>query len=89
MDEINLNNLSSSEISNLKVEKEQELHEALQHKSTIEQERTLKRKEILKLRLELTDLELAYEKESCITQQLRSDLRILTDRFFQARNTEI
>lgn len=86
---LDLSNLSSSEISNLKVEKEKELQEALKSKSIIEQERNLKRKEIMEIRLKVSDLDLACDKASCVVQTLRSDLRILTDKFFQARNTEI
>jgi hypothetical protein len=86
---IDLTNLSSSEISNLKVEKEKELQEAIKAKTEVEIARTAKRKEIMKLRLEVSDLDLGVDKASCVVQTIRSDIRILTDRFFQARNTEM
>ena len=82
----NLNNLSSSEISNLIDEKEKELSQALKDYFIIEQEKLILQKEILETQTKKKDLEIALSKAGHILKQINIELKLSRSKFWSCKN---
>ncbi len=81
------NDKSSAEIGTEIDEKEKSLQEAIKNLSTIEQEILLLRRSMIDLSGKRTDLELNKSKASQNLRVIQSELRILKQQFWSAKNS--
>ena len=79
-------NLSSAEIGTKQVEKEKELQVANKSLYVVEQEILLIRRQIIDLQGKRTDLEIVRSKASQNLRVIQSELRILKQSFWAAKN---
>lgn len=82
-----LTNLTSVEIRNLSDERERELQKANEYLSTVVQERLRLQRQIIEIQLRKKDLEIAEEKATHVVRSIRSDLNILENAFWAAKNS--
>lgn len=80
-------NASSAEIGTIQDEKEKELQSAIANLTTIEQEILLLRRKIIDLQGIKADLEFTKSKASQNVRVIQSELRILKQQFWSARNS--
>ena len=81
-----LNNLSASEIDNIKVETEKKLQKAQANLHTIELEELVLAKQIVILQGQRKDLQIAGSKAKQIVRTLNLDIKIITSAFWNAKN---
>jgi hypothetical protein len=87
MNDLNdVQNLSSEEIDNLKVEKEKELQQANYHLGIVEEENHRIGKQILELRIKKKDSDIMLDKAKHNARRIAADIRILTSAFWASRN---
>ncbi len=85
--EINFNNMTASEIDNLKVEKEKELQKAQTQLHEVELKELEIAKKIVILQGERKDYQIAKSKARQIVRTLSLDIRIITSQFWQAKDS--
>lgn len=78
--------MNTSELSNLIDSKEKELQEALNSFYPVEEAILNIQKQIIELQGKKKDLEIAKSKANHTIRQLNSELKILRNQFFKARN---
>ena len=83
----NLENLSSSEISNIIDSKERELSQAIKDYYIIEQEKLILQKTILEHQTRRKDLEIALSKAGYILRQLNIELKLMRSKFWATKNS--
>jgi peptidoglycan hydrolase CwlO-like protein len=83
---INFEKLSPDEIDNLKVEKEKELIEAERAAAVVKDEVLGLSRKILEIRIKKNALDAAYEQARFLVKRLQSDIKILTSKFWGAKN---
>lgn len=81
-----LENKSSFEIGTLKDEKEKELQKANEFLSTVKQERFRLQRQKIELSMKIKDIEISEEKASHNVRLLASDIKIMTNAFWNAKN---
>ena len=81
-----LNNLSASEIDNIKVEKEKELQKAHANLHEVELKELEIAKQIVVLQGQRKDLQIAGSKAKQIVRTLNLDIKIITSAFWNAKN---
>lgn len=79
-------NMTASQIDNLRVDKEKELLEAQDDLSKIEQKELELGKEIVLLQVKRKDLQIAISKGKQVVKTLALDVRILTKKFWEAKD---
>jgi hypothetical protein len=82
----NLENISSSEISNIIDKKEGELSQAIKNYYITEQEKLVLQKVILEKQTLKKDLEIALSKAGHIVRQLNIELKLLRSKFWSVKN---
>ncbi len=86
MTEINFNEMTASQIDNLKVTKEKELQKAQQDLHTVELQELEVGKKIVVLQAERKDYQIAQSKARQIVRTLNLDIKIITSEFWQAKD---
>jgi chromosome segregation ATPase len=81
-----MDNRSSTEIGNEQDEKEKEQQSAIKSLAVIEQEILTVRRQIIDLQGKRTDLEMARSKASQNLRVIQSELRVLKQAFWAAKN---
>lgn len=79
--------LNSAEIGNIQDQKEKDLQKAIYDLALIEQEILLLRRQVIDLQGKRTDLELMKSKASQNVRVIQSELRILKNTFWAAKNS--
>lgn len=87
MQETNYDNMTASEIDNLKVCKEKELKIAQENLYKVEIEELEIAKQIVILQTKRKDLQIAGSKARHIVRTLNLDIKILTSEFWSAKNS--
>lgn len=80
---------SSSELSQLLADKEKELSESLETQMLVEDEILKIQKSVIELHLKKKDLEIAASKGKYNIKQLQIEIKIVTNRFWSAKNSGI
>lgn len=83
---MSLENKSSFEIGTLKDEKEKELQKANEFLSTVKQERLRLQRQKIDISMKIKDLEIAEEKARHNVQAIGSDIKLMTNAFWNAKN---
>ena len=83
-----LDQMSSDELDNMRVEKEKLLKPADHDLGTVEQESHRLAKEILALRTKKAENDINLDKARHIVRGINSDIRIITSYFWSARKRE-
>ncbi len=86
MTDINFNEMTASQIDNLKVTKEKELQKAQQDLHTVELQELEVGKKIVVLQAERKDYQIAQSKARQIVRTLNLDIKIITSEFWQAKD---
>lgn len=86
-EKLNFDLMSPEEIENLRVEKEIALKEAQQSEGVLKDSMLETARQIIELRLRQKEFEIMHEKARHNVQALQSDIKILTSKFWQKRNT--
>ena len=79
-------NMTATQIDNVKVEKEKELLQAQDNLSKVEIEDLELGKQIILLQCERKELQKSISKAKQVVRTLALDVRILTSKFFQAKD---
>lgn len=79
-------NMTASQIENIRVEKEKELLQAQDNLSKVEIEDLEIAKQIVLLQIKRKDLQIAISKGKQAVRILALDVRILTTKFYQAKD---
>ena len=79
--------LNSAEIGNIQDQKEKYLQKAIHDLALIEQQILLLRRQVIDLQGKRTDLELMKSKASQNVRVIQSELRILKNTFWAAKNS--
>jgi hypothetical protein len=82
----NTENMSSDEIDNLKVEKEKALIEAEKAAAVVKDVTLSLARQILEIRIKKNALDQEWERARYVVKKLQCDIRILTSKFWGARN---
>ena len=86
VDALQFERMSPDEIDNLKVEKEKELTEAERSAAIVRDEILTLSRQILEIRIKKNTLDAAYEQARFNVKRIQSDIKVLTSKFWQARN---
>jgi hypothetical protein len=86
MPDLDLTNLTATEIDNLKVGKEKELKKAQESLYEVEQKELEVSKRIVVLQAEKKDYQIAASRARQIVRTINLDIKILTSAFWNARN---
>ena len=81
-----LDKMSSDEIDNLKVKAEKELIEAEKSSAIVKDETLSLARQILEIRIKKNALDQEYERARYNVKRIQSDIKVLTSKFWQARN---
>lgn len=79
-------NMTASQIENIRVEKEKELLQAQDNLSKVEIEELELAKQIVLLQVKRKDFQIAISKAKQGVRTLALDVRILTSKFYQAKD---
>lgn len=85
--DVDLSGMTSSQLDNLKVEREKELLEAIKAKGVIEERKFRIERIILKLEAKKHDLMAVLRKARQTERELTSEIRILESAFWNARHS--
>lgn len=86
VDALDFERMSPDEIDNLRVEKEKEL-KASEHAGALVKDEILSlAKQILEIRIKKNDLDSEYERARYNVKRIQSDIKVLTSKFWQAKN---
>jgi hypothetical protein len=78
--------MSPDEIDNIKVEREKDLIEAERAAAVVKDEVLGLSRQILEIRIKKNVLDAAYEQARFLVKRLQSDIKILTSKFWGAKN---
>jgi len=86
VDNLEFERMTPEEIDNLRVESEKHLKDAEHAAALVKDESLALSKRILELRIKKNDIDAEYERARFNVKRITSDIKVLTAKFWQARN---